>query len=183
METEIPGRQELFALDYTRLIMVDYAHNGEALEALLTAVREYHPKRLTCIFGCGGERDSRRRWGMAAAAAKAADFSIVTADNPRKESLDSIIRDIIKGMEPFSKNYCVIQDRQQAIEYGVRNCQPGEIVVIAGKGHETKQVLGDRTIHFDDREVVRASIEKVKYEQDYNRRNSQSVPGTIAFRR
>ena len=183
LEVQVPGRQEIFALDYTRLIMVDYAHNGEALEALLTALREYHPTRLTCIFGCGGERDVSRRYRMGKAAATYADFSIVTADNPRKESLDSIIRDIIKGMGTFTGNYRIIRDRQTAIEYGVRNCRAGEMVVIAGKGHETTQVLQDRTIHFDDREVVRASIEKVKYEQDYNRRNQEGDGRTAAFRR
>jgi len=168
MEVEIPGRQEMFHLGNARMIIVDYAHNGEALEALLTALRSYHPKRLTCIFGCGGERDPSRRWQMGEAAAKYADFSIITADNPRKEALDSIIRDIIKGIEPFSSSYEIIRDRQQAIDYGIRNCRDGEIVVIAGKGHERVQVLPDQTIHFDDREVVRASIEKVKHEQNYN---------------
>lgn len=183
MEVQIPGRQEIFALDYNRLIIVDYAHNGVALEALLSSLRAYGPNRLTCIFGCGGQRDSARRYDMGKAAAKYADFSIITADNPRKESLDSIIRDIIKGMGSAKGNYQIIRDRGKAIEYGVRNCQNGEMVVICGKGHETTQTLSDRTIHFDDREVVLASIEKVKYEQDYNRRNSQGVSGEAAFRR
>ncbi|MBR3785283.1 MAG: UDP-N-acetylmuramoyl-L-alanyl-D-glutamate--2,6-diaminopimelate ligase [Firmicutes bacterium] len=172
METAVPGRHELFAPDYSRLIMVDYAHNGASLGALLQALRAYHPSRITCIFGCGGERDPARRYGMGKAAAKYADFSIITADNPRKESLDSIIRDIIKGMGTFCADYTVIPDRKQAIETGIRNCQPGEIVVIAGKGHETMQLLAEGAIHFDDREVVRTFIEKVKHEQDYNRRNS-----------
>jgi len=171
IEVQVPGRQETFPLDYKRLIMVDYAHNRTSLEALLKALRSYHPARLTCIFGCGGERSPSRRRGMGEAAAKYADFSVITADNPRKESLDSIIRDIIKGMRPFAGNYCVIKDRQSAIEYGIRNCQEGEMVVICGKGHETSQLLAEGAIHFDDREIVRAFIEKVKYEQDYNRRN------------
>jgi UDP-N-acetylmuramoyl-L-alanyl-D-glutamate--2,6-diaminopimelate ligase len=182
-EVKIPGRQETFYLDYNRLIMVDYAHNGASLEALLKALQGYHPTRLTCIFGCGGERDRSRRVKMGEAAAKYADFSIVTADNPRKESLDAIIRDIIKGISAFSGNCCVIKDRQKAIEYGIRNCEKGEIVVIAGKGHETVQLLGERAIHFDDREVVRSSIEKVKYEQDYNRRNQEGNRRTAAFRK
>ncbi len=183
MDVSIPGRQELFELDHTRLVMVDYAHNGASLEALLTALRDYHPSRLTCIFGCGGQRDPSRRQGMGKAAADHADFSIITADNPRKESLDSIIRDIIKGMGNFPGNYRVIRDRRKAIEAGIRNCRAGEIVVIAGKGHESSQILAEGTIHFDDREVVRASIEKVKHEQDYNRRNLQSMLRTVAFRR
>lgn len=183
MEVQIPGRQEIFALDYNRWIMVDYAHNGVALETLLSSLRAYHPIRLTCIFGCGGQRDPARRFDMGKAAAEHADFSIITADNPRKESLDSIIRDIIKGMGSSYGSYKVIRDRQEAIEHGIRNCREGEMVVIAGKGHETTQILGDRTIHFDDREMVQASIEKVKYEQDYNRRNLQGVRRPAAFRR
>lgn len=183
LTAQIPGRQEMIPLDYTRLIMVDYAHNGESLEALLSTLHAYHPTRLTCIFGCGGERSVSRRYGMGNAAAKYADFSIVTADNPRKESLDSIIRDIIKGMGAFAGNYCIIKDREKAIEHGVRNCQEGEIVVVAGKGHENKQLLADGAIHFDDREIVRASIEKVKHEQDYSRRNQEGNRRRAALRR
>ena len=171
IEVDIPGRQEIFALDYHRLIIVDYAHNGEALRSLLESLRDYHPKAITCVFGCGGERDPARRYDMGKAAAEQADYSIITADNSRKESLDSIIRDIIKGMGTARGNYRIIKDRQKAIEAAVSDCREGEMVVICGKGHETTQILSDRTIHFDDREVVRASIEKVKYEQDYNRRN------------
>lgn len=183
IDVQIPGRQEIFALDYNRLIMVDYAHNGEALEALLSSLRAYHPNRLTCVFGCGGQRAPERRFSMGKAAAECADFSIITADNPRKESLDSIIRDIIKGMKTNHGNYMIIRDRKQAIEYGIRNCGEGEMVVIAGKGHETTQVFFDRTIHFDDREIVRMMIEKVRYEQDYDRRNLQGVLRTTAYRR
>lgn len=183
MEVQVPGRQEIFTLDYNRMIIVDYAHNGVALESLLAGLRSYGPSRLTCIFGCGGQRDSSRRYDMGKAAIEYADFSIITADNPRKEPLDSIIRDIIKGMGTSKGNYQIIRDRRQAIERGVRNCQKGEMVVICGKGHETTQILSDRTIHFDDREVVLASIEKVKYEQDYNRRNLQGLPWADDFRR
>ncbi len=182
-EVEIPGRQTLFLIDYTRTVLVDYAHNGAAMEALLRAMRGYHPKSLTCVFGCGGERDPGRRQSMGEAAGKYADFTIITADNPRSESLDAINRDIIKGINVFSGNYCVIRDRREAINYAVQHCLPGEIVVIAGKGHETLQIFDEGVIHFDDCEEVRSSIEKVKYEQDHNRRNLKSDGRTIAFRR
>ena len=170
-DVRIPGRQELFFLDYDKLIVVDYAHNGAALQALLSGLRCYGPKRLTCIFGCGGERDAKRRKDMGRAAAEHADLSIITADNPRKESLDDIIYDIIKGMENSSHPYMIMKDREEAICYGVTHCRPGEIVVVAGKGHENMQILEHGAIQFDDRQVVRASIEKVKYEQNYNRRD------------
>ena len=170
-DVNIPGRQELFFLDYDKLIVVDYAHNGAALEALLSGLRCYGPKKLTCIFGCGGQRDPDRRKAMGGAAAKYADFSIITADNPRKEPLDDIICDIIKGMENSGHRYKVMKNRQEAIFYGVSHCVPGEIVVVAGKGHEDMQILEHGAIQFDDRQVVRASIEKVKYEQNYNRRD------------
>lgn len=179
----VPGRQELFAIDYQRTVLVDYAHNGAALEALLKALREYHPRKLTCVFGCGGGRNPARRWTMGEAAAKYADLSIITADNPRKESLDSIFRDIIKGLEAFSGNYVLIENREDAIVYALQNCEPGELVVIAGKGHECVQLLHEEEIHFDDREIVRTFIEKVKYEQDYNRRNQAGMLRTVAFRR
>ena len=170
-DVNIPGRQELFFLDYDKLIVVDYAHNGAALEALLSGLRCYGPKKLTCIFGCGGQRDPDRRKAMGGAAAKYADFSIITADNPRKEPLDDIICDIIKGVENSGHRYKVMKNRQEAIFYGVSHCVPGEIVVVAGKGHEDMQILEHGAIQFDDRQVVRASIEKVKYEQNYNRRD------------
>lgn len=182
-EVDVPGRQTLFLIDYTRTILVDYAHNGASLEALLKALRGYQPKGLICVFGCGGERDHGRRQSMGEAAGKYADFTIITADNPRSESLNSINRDIIRGIDVFSGNYCVIPDRKEAIDYAVRHCRSGEIVVIAGKGHETLQIFDKEVIHFDDCEAVRSSIEKVKYEQDHNRRNCKSDGRTIAFRR
>ena len=182
-EIDVPGRQTLFLIDYTRTVLVDYAHNGTSLEALLRAMRGYHPTGLTCVFGCGGERDSGRRQSMGEAAGKYADLTIITADNPRSESLDAINRDIIKGINVFSGNYCVIPERKEAIDYAVRHCMSGEIVVIAGKGHETLQIFDEGVIHFDDCEEVRSSIEKVKYEQDHNRRNLKSDGRTISFRR
>ncbi len=169
--TEIPGRQELFPLSSNQMIMVDFAHNGDALEALLKGIRSYNPYRITCVFGCGGQRDPDRRSKMAEAAAKYADFSIITTDNPRNESPQSIISDIIERMKVFNGHYCVIENRRTAIRQAVEWCLPGEIVVIAGKGHEDYQIFGSRRVHFDDREEVLLSIEKVKHEQNNNRRN------------
>lgn len=102
------------------------------------------------------------------AAARYADQIIITSDNPRNEAPQAIIRDIIEAVTKFETPFQVIEDRGQAIETAVAGCQPGEIAVICGKGHEDYQILGNRKIHFDDREAVRASIEKVKHEQNYN---------------
>ena len=164
----VPGRQEMFAIDPSRLILVDYAHNGAGMYHLLQSLREYKPSRLTCVFGCGGDRDPGRRQKMGEAAARYADQIIITSDNPRNEAPQAIIRDIIEAITKFETPFQVIEDRGQAIETAVAGCQPGEIAVICGKGHEDYQILGNRKIHFDDREAVRASIEKVKHEQNYN---------------
>ena len=108
---------------------------------------------------------------MGEAAAKLADFSVITSDNPRNEPPMAIIDDIIEEMDRDGGSYRVIPDRREAIAYAVCRCTPGEIVVIAGKGHETYQIIGDKILHFDDREEVLASIEKVKNERDYHIRN------------
>ncbi len=166
-DIRVPGRQEMFSAGKEKIIMVDYAHNGTALYNLLSSLKDYHPKRLTCIFGCGGQRDRNRRFKMAEAAASYSDFVIVTSDNPRNEPSGDIIKDIISRLMQAETSFAVIFDRGKAIEYGVRHCIPGEIVVVAGKGHENYQLIGNEKIHFDDREAVLSSIEKVKYEQNY----------------
>ncbi len=172
-----PGRQEVFLLGYDKVIVVDYAHNGMALQGLLEALRSYHPAKLTCVFGCGGQRDRNRRFHMGEAAAKYADYSIITSDNPRNESPSSIISDIIVRIEECGGAYCVVEDRRKAIETAIRQCLPGEIIVIAGKGHEDNQIIGNKKIHFDDREEVRLLIEKVNHEQNNNRRNQNGYRG------
>lgn len=170
-EIRVPGRQEMFSVGNGGIILVDYAHNGTALRCILDALREYHPKRLTCVFGCGGQRDPGRRIQMARAAATFADFSIITSDNPRKEDPKEIIRQIGEEMQNCHGNYMIVPERDAAIAAAVGRCQNEEIVVIAGKGHENYQIIGEKKIHFDDREEVLKSIEKVNNERDYNQRN------------
>ncbi|WNX90737.1 UDP-N-acetylmuramoyl-L-alanyl-D-glutamate--2,6-diaminopimelate ligase [Emergencia timonensis] len=121
----VPGRQEMFSAGNDKVIMVDYAHNGTALRCLLTALRDYRPKKLTCVFGCGGERDPQRRLKMGEAAAKLADFSIITSDNPRNEPPMSIIGDIVREIEKDEGSYMVIPDRREAITYAVSHCMQG----------------------------------------------------------
>lgn len=170
LNISVPGRQEMFGREGA-VMMVDYAHNGTALRSLLSALRQYEPKRLTCVFGCGGQRDRSRRFGMAEAAAEYADFTVVTSDNPRREPAEQIAGDIAGVLKRKGAEYTVIQDRREAIYHAVRHSIRGEIVVIAGKGHETCQLTGDEKIHFDDREEVCRAIEKVNYERNNTGRN------------
>ena len=180
---QIPGRQEVFPRENGGLIVVDYAHNGTALRSLLAALEEYRPKRLTCLFGCGGKRDRNRRSDMGKAACRYADFLVITSDNPRNESPQAIIRDIITEVKKHDVAYTVIPDRREAIRFAVSGCIDGEIAVIAGKGHEHEQIIGDQILHFDDREEVLASIEKVKHERDYHRKSDSSGKGKAAERK
>jgi UDP-N-acetylmuramoyl-L-alanyl-D-glutamate--2,6-diaminopimelate ligase len=118
-------------------------------------VREYTEGRLVCLFGCGGDRDAAKRPKMAAAAAKYADRLIVTSDNPRSEDPEAIIRDILVGLEGTDVPYDVVTDRREAIYHALKTAEKGDIVVLAGKGHEDYQILaGGKHIHFDEREVV-----------------------------
>lgn len=155
----VPGRQECFTITGEETIVIDYAHNGMALEALIDAMRAYEPASVTVVFGCGGERDRERRFGMGRAAQNA-DKVIITNDNPRNECAESIFSDIINNLD--NTEYTIIEDRRAAIERAVTQCMPGEAVLIAGKGHENYQIIGNRKIHLSDREEVLRSIEKVK---------------------
>ena len=150
----VRGRAEAVPSGKDFTVMVDYAHNGMALENLLRTLREYEPRRLITVFGCGGERDRKRRSEMAWAAALHGDFSVITSDNPRREDPMQIISDITSVMDDAGGKYRVIPDRQQAIEWAVSHGQPGDIIVVAGKGHETCQITGNVKKHFDDREVI-----------------------------
>ncbi|MBR5489511.1 MAG: UDP-N-acetylmuramoyl-L-alanyl-D-glutamate--2,6-diaminopimelate ligase, partial [Firmicutes bacterium] len=154
---KIPGRVEPVDTGGRTSVLVDYAHNGISLRQLLTDLRKYEPRRLILVFGCGGNRDRNRRFEMGRAAAELADFTVVTSDNPRKEKPEDIIKDITDAMEASGaekESYIVICDRAQAIRTAVRMGTPDDIVLIAGKGHETYQLAGDAKIHFDDRQIV-----------------------------
>ena len=154
---KIPGRVEPVDTGGHTSVLVDYAHNGISLRQLLTDLRKYQPRRLILVFGCGGNRDRNRRTEMGRAAAELADLTIVTSDNPRKENPDAIIKDITDAMDASGAekdSYIVISDRASAIRTAVELGGPEDIVLIAGKGHETYQLAGDEKIHFDDRETV-----------------------------
>lgn len=144
-----PGRLERVANDRGIQVFVDFAHNGDALENVLQSLRQIAPRRLLVLFGCGGNRDLGRRKNMAIAAERYADLSIVTSDNPRNESPDVIIQEILSHFHSLDKTL-VEPDRKQAIRLAIQKAEPGDIVLIAGKGHEKVQIIGNQTLPFDD---------------------------------
>lgn len=150
----IPGRLEEIPAGNGVRVFVDYAHTDDALANVLRTLREITGRRLIVVFGCGGNRDSAKRPTMGAVAAELADFSILTSDNPRKESPGSIITQIRQGFEGRS-NFEVIEEREAAIRKALSVAGPGDVVLVAGKGHETFQEFANTVIPFDDREVVR----------------------------
>jgi UDP-N-acetylmuramyl tripeptide synthase len=129
---------------------------------ILKTAREYTKGRLITVFGCGGDRDKTKRPKMGEAAGTLSDFCVVTSDNPRTESPSDIIKDIIPGIDGTGCNYIVIEDRKSAIKYALENGHTGDVIVIAGKGHETYQILKDATIHFDEREIVSELLENIE---------------------
>lgn len=155
----VPGRMERVRIDENQdiSVIVDYAHTPDSLDNLLRAARPFVPGQMVCVFGCGGDRDRAKRPMMGKIAAELSDRAIVTSDNPRTEDPDRIIRDILEGI-PDAVEPIVIADRAAAIREAIANAQPGDGILIAGKGHEDYQILGTEKIHFDDREHARAAL-------------------------
>ena len=140
--------------------VIDYAHNGESLAAALTALRAYRPRRLVCLFGSVGGRTEIRRRELGIAAAEYADFSILTSDNPDAEAPRDIIRDIERHMTGAS--YIVIPDRREAIEYAVGNAKAGDVVLLAGKGHEAYQLINGKKYPFSERDILLEAAARLK---------------------
>lgn len=158
--TGVRGRAEVVPTGRDFTVICDYAHTPDAVENVLAAIRHGAKGRIICLFGCGGNRDAKKRPLMAAAAAENADFLIVTSDNPRNEDPDAIIDDIVKALDGRDTPYIRITDRKEAIFWAVKNAEPDDIILLAGKGHEDYQILaGGRKIHFDEREVVAEALE------------------------
>jgi UDP-N-acetylmuramoyl-L-alanyl-D-glutamate--2,6-diaminopimelate ligase len=150
----IPGRMEKFrASPNSATAVIDFAHTEQALRACLSTSREHTRGKLWCIFGCGGDRDSGKRRGMGLAAEQLADRIIITDDNPRNEPAENIVADILAGLENPGKA-CVVHNRQAAIEYALTEAAADDLVVIAGKGHEQEQIVGNQRFPFSDRHVV-----------------------------
>ena len=152
--TGIKGRAEVVPTGKDFTIIIDYAHTPDGLQNVLSTFKELKKNRLVCLFGCGGDRDKTKRPIMGAIAARLSDFVVVTSDNPRTEEPMSIIDDIVKGVSEFKTPYKVIENRVDAINYVVKNAQKDDIIILAGKGHETYQILKTGKIHLDEREII-----------------------------
>ena len=153
------GRMEVIDEGQNFYVAVDYAHTPDGLKNVLATVKEFTAGRLICVFGCGGDRDRTKRPQMGAIAASLADHVVVTSDNPRTEDPNRILDDVLAGTNGTSARVESEVDRRKAIEHALELARAGDFVVVAGKGHETYQIFKDRTIHFDDREVVREWLE------------------------
>jgi len=155
----IPGRLERIESALGFQVFVDYAHTDQAMRSLLEAIRDLKPQRILLVFGAGGDRDKSKRPRMGEVAAALSDLSFITSDNPRSEDPLAIIAEIEKGFSgKGAKNYRVIPDRKEAISQALAMARKGDYVLVAGKGHEDYQIFKDRTIHFDDAEVVRSML-------------------------
>ena len=144
-------------------VVVDYAHTDDALRNVIAAARALNPSRVITLFGCGGDRDRTKRPLMGQAAAEASDFVVLTSDNPRSEDPLAIMNDALVGIRRTDVRHAVEPDRAAAVARAIQEARPGDIVILAGKGHETYQVLKDRTIPFDDRAVAREVLTKYGY--------------------
>jgi len=158
----VKGRAEVVPTNSDFTVVIDYAHTPDGLKNILNTFKDFEACRLVVLFGCGGDRDKTKRPIMGEIAANLADFVIVTSDNPRSEEPMSIIDDILVGVTKKKTPYKVIENRIEAINYAVANAQKNDIIVLAGKGHETYQILKDKTIHLDEREVVFSALKLKK---------------------
>lgn len=162
LQAKVKGRIEMVKVSDDFTLMIDYAHNAMALESLLTTLREYHPHRLVTLFGCGGNRSKLRRYEMGEVSGKLSDLTIITSDNPRFEEPEEIIKDIIIGMEKTDGKYVAITDRKEAIKYAIEHGEPGDIIVLAGKGHEDYQEIKGKKYHMDERELIQEVLSELR---------------------
>lgn len=159
---KVKGRIEMVRVSDDFTLMIDYAHNAMSLESLLHTLRDYHPERIVTVFGCGGNRSKTRRYEMGEVAGRLSDFTIITSDNPRFEEPQAIIDDIIVGMERTDGAYISICDRKAAIKYAIANGKPGDVIILAGKGHETYQEIKGVKYDMDERVLIQEVLEELK---------------------
>ena len=162
LKAHVKGRIEMVPVSDKFTLLIDYAHNAMSLESLLSTLREYHPARLVCVFGCGGNRSKERRYEMGEVSGRLADLTIITSDNPRFEEPEDIIHDIETGMDRTDGSYVEICDRKEAIAYAIDHGQPGDIIVLAGKGHEDYQEIRGVKYPMDERNLIADILEERK---------------------
>ncbi len=160
---KVKGRIEMIKVSDNFTLMIDYAHNAMSLESLLTSLREYQPKRLVCLFGCGGNRSKLRRYEMGEVSGKLADLTIITSDNPRFEEPQEIIDDIKIGMAKTDGKYIEIIDRKEAIKYAIEHGEPGDVIVLAGKGHEDYQEIKGKKYPMDERVLIQEVLQELQH--------------------
>ena len=163
-EVRVKGRIEIVSVSDKFTLMIDYAHNAMALESILKTLKEYNPHRLISLFGCGGNRSRLRRFEMGEVSGKLADLTVITSDNPRFEEPEAIIEDIKTGMAKTSGKYVTIVDRKQAIRYVIEHGEPGDIIVLAGKGHEDYQEIKGVKYPMDERVLIAEILMELKNE-------------------
>ena len=178
----VPGRFERVDEGQPFVVVVDYAHTDDALRNTIAVARGLNPKRIITLFGCGGDRDRAKRPLMGQAAAEASDFVVLTSDNPRSEDPLAIMNDALVGIRRVDVPHVIEPDRATAIARALKEAREGDIVILAGKGHETYQVLKDRTIPFDDRVVAREVLRGYGFHKTYERRRGRRcrLPASFA---
>lgn len=167
-KAKVKGRIEMVKVSDDFTLMIDYAHNAMSLESLLTTLKEYHPKRLVCLFGCGGNRSRDRRFEMGEVSGRLADLTIITSDNPRFEEPQAIIDDIKTGIGKTNGKYVEICDRKAAIKYAISHGEVGDVIVLAGKGHEDYQEIKGVKYPMDERVLIAEVLEELKEEKQQN---------------
>ncbi len=162
LEVRVPGRSELVDNKKELTIMIDYAHSPESLENILNAVKSYTRGKVISLFGCGGDRDSSKRPIMGEISGRIADYTIITSDNPRTEDPEKIVSQIEEGIKKTNGKYVCIVDRIEAMKHAVQIAKKNDIVVLAGKGHETYQIIGHEKYPFDEKEIIKEIIDEQK---------------------
>ena len=163
-DVKVKGRVELVKVSDYFSVMIDYAHNAMSLKSILTTLKEYKPNRLVCLFGCGGNRSKDRRYEMGKVSGELADFTIITSDNPRFEKPEMIIKDIESSLSKITDSYITIIDRAEAIKYAIGSGKPGDIIIIAGKGHEDYQEIEGVKYPMDERTLISDAVKQLKDE-------------------
>lgn len=161
LAAKVKGRIEIVRVSEDYTLMIDYAHNAMSLESLLSTLKEYEPRRLVCLFGCGGNRSKLRRYEMGEVSGRMADLTIITSDNPRNEEPQAIIDDIKIGIGKTDGAYVEIIDRKEAIRYAIANAKAGDCIVLAGKGHEDYQEICGVKHHMDERELIAEVVQEL----------------------